>query len=253
MLTSYLGSARMKSQLIESRSFEAVRIGSRKETPKVGIYNLHVDLTHANATLLELITDIGLHRGRHMVIGLAGPPGSGKSTLAAYIVDEINRYRDNTAIVLPMDGFHLSNSQLEKKGIAQIKGAPETFDVHGFILALSRIRSPVQGTWYVPDYSRVLDEPIAASIAITGETSVIVVEGNYLLLESGEWKNVRQYLDRAWFLDVGWDVCRDRLITRQIAGGKSLADASEWVDRSDKANFELVVNGSRTEGVCLIS
>lgn len=212
-----------------------------------------MDLTHAKLNLSKLISDIGRRRGQHMIIGLAGPPGSGKSTLASYIVDEVNRHGDSTAIVLPMDGFHLSNSQLEKKGIAQIKGAPETFDVNGFILALSRIRSPVQDTFYAPDYSRVLNEPIAASIGITGETNIIVVEGNYLLLESGDWKNVWQYLDRAWFLNVGWEVCRDRLIARQIAGGKSLAEASEWVDRSDKANFELVMNGSRNQGVCLIS
>ncbi len=105
----------------------------------------------------------------------------------------------------------------------------------------------------MPDYSRVLNEPIAASIAITGETDIIVVEGNYLLLEFGDWKNVWQYLDRAWFLSVGWEVCRDRLIARQTAGGKSLTEASEWVERSDKANFDLVVNGSRAQGVFLIS
>ena len=212
-----------------------------------------MDLTHANPNLSELILGIGLHRGQRMIIGLAGPPGSGKSTLARYVVDEINKHGYSTAIVLPMDGFHLSNSQLEKKGIAQIKGAPETFDVNGFVLALSRIRSPVHDTLYVPDYSRVFNEPIAASIGIRAETNTIVVEGNYLLLESGDWKNVWQYLDRAWFLNVPWEVCRNRLIARQIAGGKSLAEASEWVDRSDKANFELVVNGSRTQGVYLIS
>ncbi len=217
------------------------------------IYDLRVDLTHANPILSELISGTGLPRGRHMIIGLAGPPGSGKSTLASYVVDEINRHGGNTAAVFPMDGFHLSNAQLEKKGIAQIKGAPETFDVDGFLWALSRLRSPRQGTLYVPDYSRILNEPIAASIGITVETNIIVVEGNYLLLESGNWKNVRQYLDRAYFLNFGWDVCRPRLVARQMAGGKSLTEASEWVDRSDKANFDLVANGSRTHGVCLIS
>ncbi len=212
-----------------------------------------MDLTHATPILSELISDTRLPHGRHTIIGLAGPPGSGKSTLASYIVDEINRRGGDTAVVFPMDGFHLSNAQLEKKGIAHIKGAPETFDVGGFIWALSRLRSPRQDTLYVPDYSRALNEPIAASIGITRDTNIIVVEGNYLLLESGNWKDVRQYLDRAWYLNVGWEVCRDRLVARQIAGGKSFIEASEWVDRSDKANFDLVANGSRTHGVCLIS
>ena len=212
-----------------------------------------MDLTHADPILSELSSGAGSQRGRPTVVGLAGPPGSGKSTLATYIVDTINRYRDGTAVVFPMDGYHLSNSQLEKRGIAAIKGAPETFDVHGFIWALSRMRSPIRDTLFVPDFSRVLNEPIAASIAITAETEIILVEGNYLLLEFGNWKKVRQYLDRAWFLDIGWEICRDRLISRQIAGGKSLAEAVEWVDRSDKANFDVVVNRSGTQGVCLIS
>lgn len=212
-----------------------------------------MDLNHVNPSFAELLSGIDLDRGQPMIIGLAGPPGSGKSTVASYIVDEINRCEDSTAVVLPMDGFHLSNFQLEKNGIARIKGAPETFDVDGFLVALSRIRSPDQDTVYLPDYSRVLNEPIAASIAITEETKIIVVEGNYLLLDSGDWKRVWQYLDCAWFLNVGWEVCRDRLIARQMAGGKSFDEASEWVDRSDKANYELTVNGSRSQGVSLIS
>lgn len=206
----------------------------------------------ANPTISALITDIGVRAHDQIIVGLAGPPGSGKSTLARDLVDEINARGECTATVLPMDGFHLSNLQLERKRIASIKGAPETFDVDGFIATLSRIRSPDRKTIYVPDYSRILHEPVAASIAITADTNIIVLEGNYLLLESGEWKDVRSYLEHAWFLNVEWAICRQRLTARQIASGKSLAAASEWVDRSDKANYELVVNGSRTQGVRLI-
>jgi pantothenate kinase len=148
-----------------------------------------------------------------------------------------------------MDGYHLSTFQLKRKGIASIRGAPQTFDVDGFIAALSRIRAPDGKTVYVPDYSRVLDEPIAASLAITAETNVVVVEGNYLLLEAGEWQNVWSHLTHGWFLDVEWAVCRQRLIARHIGSGKSLAAATEWVDRSDKANYDLIVGGSRTQDV----
>jgi len=203
-------------------------------------------------TISALITDIGLRAHEQVLVGLAGPPGSGKSTLARDLVDEINARRQYTAAVLPMDGFHLSNLQLERKGIASVEGAPETFDVDGFIATLSRIRSPGRKTVYVPDYSRVLREHIAASVAIAAETNIIVCEGNYLLLESGEWKDVWTYLEHAWFLNVEWAICRQRLTARHIASGKSVAAASEWVDRSDKGNYDLIVNGSRTKGARLI-
>lgn len=208
--------------------------------------------TADNSIVNELISEIERHAGHRLIIGMAGPPGSGKSTLATHLVEEINKNGDDSAIVLPMDGFHLSNFQLAKVGLARIKGAPETFDVTGFIATLSRIRAPSQDPVYVPGFDRVLDEPIAASIAVTRNTRTILVEGNYILLESDVWRTASHFLDRAWFLDVGWDVCRDRLIARHMAGGRSVSAAAEFVDRSDKANYELIVNHSRKEGVRLI-
>ncbi|WP_165612677.1 nucleoside/nucleotide kinase family protein [Mycobacterium kubicae] len=207
----------------------------------------------ASAIMSALMVHIGSHAHARMIVGLAGPPGSGKSTLASVVVDEINARGQYSAVVMPMDGFHLSNVQLEKKGIAAIKGAPETFDVDGFIATLARIRKPSSKTVYVPDYSRVVHESIAASIAITPETNIVVLEGNYLLLGSGAWQEISSYIDQPWFLDIEWDVCRQRLIGRHIATGKPPAAASEWVDRSDKANYDLVVKNSRTKGVGVVS
>jgi pantothenate kinase len=214
----------------------------------------YVEVHPTEPDISALIADIEAtpSEGR-IIIGLAGPPASGKSTLARDVVDEINRRNGRVAVVLPMDGFHLSSFQLHEKGIAQIKGAPETFDVDGFIATLSRIRLPMQNTVYAPDYSRTVHEPIAASIAITDKTKIVIVEGNYLLLQTRGWRDVRQYLDQAWFLNVDWDECRERLVARQVAAGRSLDEAREWVDRSDKANYDLIVTGSKTQGVGLIS
>lgn len=199
-----------------------------------------------------LAAEVAGHAGERVLIGLAGPPGSGKSTLARNLVDEMNARGTCAAAIMPMDGYHLSTFQLDRQGIASIRGAPETFDVNGFVAALARLRSPGVDTVYLPDYSRVIDEPIAASIAIAADTNVVVVEGNYLLLGSGEWTKVETYLTHSWFLDVEWEVCRQRLITRHTNTGKSLAAATEWVDRSDKVNYDLIVGGSRTAGVRFI-
>ena len=74
---------------------------------------------------------------RRRVIGLAGCPGSGKSTLAAGLAAA----EPDTSIVVPMDGFHLAQRELDRLGRADRKGAPDTFDVDGYVALLERLRS----------------------------------------------------------------------------------------------------------------
>lgn len=168
-----------------------------------------------------------------LLIGITGPPGAGKSTLAAAIAAATN------AVVVPMDGFHLANAELERLGLAHRKGAPETFDAHGFVQLLERLvrrDEPV----YAPVYSRVLHESIGGAIAIPTATRVIVVEGNYLLLAADPWARIEPLLDSAIYVDVADDVRVRGLIERQIAMGRDAATAREWVLRSDEANARLV-------------
>ena len=73
------------------------------------------------------------------LIGIAGPPGAGKSTYAARMASELGP----TAVVLPMDGFHLSQARLIKLGRLDRMGAPDTFDVDGFVAVLESL-------WAVP-------------------------------------------------------------------------------------------------------
>ncbi|HRY08546.1 MAG TPA: nucleoside triphosphate hydrolase [Candidatus Nanopelagicales bacterium] len=170
---------------------------------------------------------------RPTVVGIAGPPGSGKTTLARAITAAA---RD--AVAVPMDGFHLSNRQLARQGLADVKGSPPTFDRAGLIAALRRLGSgdPV----YFPDFDHALHEPVAAAIRVDPETPLVVVEGNYLLLDRSGWRDVSGLLDLRVFLEVPWPMCRERLIARHIQAGKSPAEAEAWVDRSDHANYELI-------------
>ncbi|MGW1452865.1 ATP-binding cassette domain-containing protein, partial [Micromonospora sp. NPDC002411] len=56
--------------------------------------------------------------GPRQLLGIAGAPGAGKSTLAELIVAEVGP----TARLVPMDGFHLAQSQLVRLGRAERKG-----------------------------------------------------------------------------------------------------------------------------------
>ncbi len=139
-----------------------------------------------------------------------------------------------------MDGFHLADVQLDRLGRRDRKGAPDTFDVDGYVSALSRLHSSPDRVLYAPGFERDLEQPIAAAIAIPPSARLVITEGNYLLLPSGGWEHVRPLLAEVWFVEVDDDVRRDRLVGRHEEFGKSPDAARAWVEDIDEANARLI-------------
>lgn len=180
-------------------------------------------------------------RGRRVVLGLTGPPGAGKSTLAEFIVDYARtRSGGNWAAYVPMDGYHLSNAQLDRIGLRNRKGAPATFDVGGYVAMLSRLTADSGEDIYVPEYDRTLHEPIAARLLVPAAARLIVTEGNYLALDDPRWQEARRMIDHLWYVDAPDSLREERLVARQLAGGQSEDAAREWMESSDRPNGELV-------------
>ena len=176
-----------------------------------------------------------------VMIGLAGAPAAGKSTLARYLVHAVNDASGaGIAGYLPMDGYHLSNVQLDRLGRRDRKGAPDTFDAHGYVAMLRRLSIETDHPIYVPDYDRRLHEPVAARHVIEPRTRLVVTEGNYLASDSEPWVRVRELLTELWYVETSDRVRERRLHRRQRAGGASASAARAWVERSDRANGELV-------------
>ena len=174
--------------------------------------------------------------GRRVLLGIAGPPGAGKSTLAAWLVEALAA----EAALFPMDGFHLANVELERLGRADRKGAPDTFDVDGLVAALERVRAGGRDV-YIPEFRRgYVNEPIAGALRIPAEARLVVVEGNYLLLEEGGWAAVGALLDECWYVDADAGVRLPRLVERQLGKGRSHEEAHAWATGSDERNARLV-------------
>ena len=178
--------------------------------------------------------------GPRRILGLAGPPGAGKSTLAARLAAGLGR----RAIVVPLDGFHLADAELIRLGRLGRKGAPDTFDVAGFLALLARVRRADPGeTVYAPSFGRKIEQPIAGSIPVPASTRLVIVEGNYLLFDEPPWTEVRDFLDEAWWVDLPTAERHTRLVARHVRWGKSPAAADRFVTVSDEANARAVAPG----------
>ena len=196
--------------------------------------------------LLRIKESLNRSTDRYL-IGIVGKPGAGKSTLSAYLLEQLH---SSEVTVVPMDGYHLSNAVLQALGRADRKGAPDTFDVAGFASLLQRIRNEKSVDIYYPVFDRSIEESIAAQGVVTKETKVVIVEGNYLLHDSGGWEAISELLDELWFIDVDDEKRLERLIARHIAYGKSPADAQSWSRGSDEVNARTIATGiSRAHAV----
>ena len=179
----------------------------------------------------DLVADLR-RRGARM-LGITGAPGAGKSTLAHLLA------RRHDAAVVPMDGFHLADVELERRGLRDRKGAPETFDTEGYAVLLQRVRGR-EALVMAPAFERDLEQPIAGAIAIPGSVDLVVSEGNYLLLPDAPWPDVRAELDAVWHVVTDDALRLDRLRARHERSGKTPAEARAWVETVDQPNARRV-------------
>ncbi|KAL4938250.1 hypothetical protein BDV06DRAFT_232006 [Aspergillus oleicola] len=225
------------------------------------------------------------HPNPRYLVAIAGAPGSGKTTLATAIAAQINaasavqhstypstangstngpsaKNKKHRATVLSMDGFHLPRSTLDslpepKRTEAYVRrGAPWTFDVKAFVAFMRRLRAWADSSSsspseekeiYAPTFDHATKDPVSNGLRVSNDTTILIIEGNYLLLDQDEWRDVAGLVDYRVFVDVDLAEARERLARRHVAAGieKSLEDGFNRVDKNDYLNGKLV--GERLE------
>lgn len=187
--------------------------------------------------LVQRITDLGPGDAR-LLIAIAGPPASGKSTFA----EELATRLGTTTKVMPMDGFHMDNEELSGLGLLHRKGAPETFDAKGFVQVVRQMRT--KQSIFFPTFDRVADKTVPDGGKIGPDTRIVLIEGNYLLLETAPWDQLRGTFDLTIGLSVDQLELERRLIARWLKHGLSPDQASTRARENDLRNARFVCEHS---------
>uniref|UniRef100_UPI0002557A94 fructose transporter kinase n=1 Tax=Oceanicola sp. S124 TaxID=1042378 RepID=UPI0002557A94 len=182
-------------------------------------------------------------RQERLVVMLAGAPGAGKSTVVDALQQAL-RERGLPTQILPMDGFHYDNAILDARGLRPRKGAPETFDVTGLALMLAALALPGSPDLAVPVFDRAADLSRGSARIIPAATRVLLVEGNYLLLNRAPWSDLRDLADVTVMLDCPMEVLEARLTRRWLDLGLPEAAARAKVAGNDLPNARLVIGES---------
>lgn len=172
------------------------------------------------------------------IVALAGPPASGKSTLAEDLAARIGP----GARVVPMDGFHYDDAVLKARGLRARKGAPETFDARGFIHLMQRLRDEDEVA--IPVFDRSLEISRNAADIVAPADRILIVEGNYLLLDAEPWHVLPAMFDLTVFLDVPEEELVRRLTDRWRHYGKTEEAAKAWIAGNDLPNALTVITRS---------
>ena len=188
--------------------------------------------------LAAVIRDKAGSAKRYMV-AIAGAPASGKSTTAAKLRDELGSLGEQ-AVVVPMDGFHFDDIILNKRGHRPRKGAPFTFDVAGFEVLLKRIRAG-EPEIAIPVFDRSLELSRNAADIVAESSRIILIEGNYLLLNEAPWNRLRGLFDFAIYLQVPVEELERRMVRRWLDHGFDMAYATNWIASNDMPNIREVI------------
>lgn len=186
--------------------------------------------------------------GQRRILGIAGSPAAGKGSVAKRVQAALG----SSAVLVPMDGFHLAEAELRRLGRHDRKGAPDTFDAAGYVALLRRLRAGADGeVVYAPEFHREVEESFAGAIAVSPDVPLVVTEGNYLLLDRGSFSEVRGLLDESCFLVPDEEARVRRLVRRHIRYGRTPEEARAWVRRSDERNAALIAS-TRTHADFLV-
>ncbi|WP_428929587.1 nucleoside/nucleotide kinase family protein [Marinibacterium sp. SX1] len=174
------------------------------------------------------------------IMAIVGPPGAGKSTLAEKLRSELERSNPGAVAILPMDGFHYDDAILKQNGRLPWKGAPDTFDVGGLCSVLSRLVDGGEAEVAVPVFDRELEISRGSARIIQADVRLILLEGNYLLLNEAPWSALGKFFGVTVMIDVAERELERRLRERWLELHLPAQEAAFKIHDNDLPNGNRV-------------
>ncbi|NDL68646.1 nucleoside/nucleotide kinase family protein [Anaerotalea alkaliphila] len=212
-------------------------------------YEAHFEQRELDDIIKPLILkfqELHQRRQRRIIVFLAAPPAVGKSTFSLFL-ESVSKEMENAIPVqcLSLDGFHHTNEYLanhkaviedEERCLSEVKGMPETFDLSTFKEKLVKMKSE-DVKW--PIYDRNLHDVVPDQIPV--HSGIVLIEGNWLLLDEPGWKELKDLSDYSIFIGSKESMLKERLINRKIRGGSTPEEAAAFYEKSDRKNIERVM------------
>jgi len=198
--------------------------------------------------LIEKVVSLSSTKKR-VLIAISGPPGAGKSTLAEAVCHQLNN-SGLSAKIIPMDGFHLDNTKLDEIGLRDKKGAPDTFDAEGFVNLVKKLKDNERSV-SIPHFNRETDNVAPNQDQVTTEDHILIIEGNYLLLKTEPWSQLKNYFDLTVSINPGIETLRQRLVQRWLDNGHTQEQAEQRALSNDIPNAQTVLNNSSAPDISL--
>ena len=214
------------------------------------------DIDNLFLPLIKTLFDMQKAKRDRLIVCLAAPPGAGKTTLSHFLSNLSETGRDMAGIQsdkmqhariqsIGIDGFHYPQEYIEKHSVIidgkaipmkQVKGSPETFDLKRLTNSI-RLLQENDIRW--PIYDRNLHDVVRDAVLV--KEKVVLIEGNWLLLDEAGWRDLHSFCDYSIFITAEENMLKERLIQRKIAGGTSPEKAAAFYAQSDGVNVTRVL------------